>query len=104
MQPTRMDSLTYAENQYRHIQRHTASPRQTIFNVYSEAISACHKQDSLLAIRALAALQLSLNPNNPSALNEQLNSIYEHCLLKVQVLDFITVIDILIELRSLLAS
>ncbi|MBX2822424.1 MAG: hypothetical protein KTR29_22200, partial [Rhodothermaceae bacterium] len=82
-----MGSLTYAENQYRHIQRHTTSPRQTLFNVYSEAISACHKQDSLHAIKALAALQLSLSPNNPSVLNEQLNSIYEHCLLKVQVMD-----------------
>ena len=99
-----MGSLAYAESQYRQVQRHTASPRITIFNVYSEAISACHKQDALHAIKALAALQLSLNPNNPSILNEQLNSIYEHCLLKVQVQDFDSVKGILIELRSLLTS
>lgn len=95
-----MAQLARAKKQYQKIRRLSASPLQTILTVYSEAITACFEQDTLHAIKALAALQLSLNPNDTSEITTQLNIIFEYCLQLVQEQQFNLAAEILIDLRS----
>lgn len=99
-----MKALPYAEKQYQNIKRLGPSPRQTVLSVYSEVITACFDEDSLRAIKAMATLQLSINPNDTSELSIQLSKIYEHCLQLIQEQDFSGTANILIELRSALTS
>ena len=95
-----MDQLAHAKKQYLKVKRLSASPLQTILTVYSEAITACFEQDTLRAIKALAALQLSLNPNDTSEITAQLNTIFEYCLQLVQAQQFNVAAETLIDLRS----
>ena len=95
-----MAHLAYAKKQYQHAKRFPTSPLQTLLTVYSEAITACIEKDTLRAIKALAALQLSLNPNDTSEISHQLNIIFEFCLQHVQEQNFTAASNALIELRS----
>lgn len=99
-----MKALAYAEKQYQNIKRLGPSPRQTLLSVYSEAITACYEEDSLRALKALASLQLSINPNETSELSKQLSHIYEYCIQMVQEQDFNGSANILTELRTALMS
>ena len=95
-----MAHLTYAKKQYQQVRRLSASPIHIIRTVYSEAISACFERNTLRAIKALAALQLSLSPNDTSKITTQLNTIFEYCLQLIQNEDFDLAADALIDLRS----
>ena len=99
-----MQSLSYAKKRYTQGQRLGKSTKQVVFNVYSEAIAACAEGDSLRSLKALAALQLSIDPNDPSDLSDHLHQIFEYCIQLVQDEEFEVAADTLIKLRAALTT